>query len=163
MAFPASEVRFFQPHQHDSESKSLETSDADRFLLTSSKAAGSDKSETQQAVFNREVGGGQVEPQTKWVKEQKICFCSNGLPLARTRWIWSTFSSHCQLPSNLKNIDNFSSEKIRQHCELNPELLGEKQDGNLCNAAPYDGKLCSILWVYVRSWRELRELLFFIN
>ena len=65
MAFPASEVRFFQPHQHDSESKSLETSDADRFLLTSSKAAGSDKSETQQAVFNREVGGGQVEPQTK--------------------------------------------------------------------------------------------------
>ena len=26
-------------------------------------------------------------------------FCRTGLPLARTRWVWSTFSSHCQLSS----------------------------------------------------------------
>ena len=27
-------------------------------------------------------------------------FCRTGLPLARTRWAWSTFSSHCPLSSN---------------------------------------------------------------
>ena len=64
MAFPSSEVRFFPAaHQHDSEPKNLETSDADRFM-TSSKAAGSDKDESQQAVFSRESVG-QIEPQTK--------------------------------------------------------------------------------------------------
>ena len=42
----------------------------------------------------------------------KSIFCSPSLPLARTRWVRSTFSSHCPLSSkqapliNLSNIDN---------------------------------------------------------
>ena len=30
----------------------------------------------------------------------KFVFCRTGLPLARTRWVRSTFSSHCPLSSN---------------------------------------------------------------
>ena len=30
----------------------------------------------------------------------KLCFCSTGLPLARTRWVRSTLSSHCPLTSD---------------------------------------------------------------
>ena len=30
----------------------------------------------------------------------KVVFCSTGSPLASTRWVWLTFSSHCPLSSN---------------------------------------------------------------
>ena len=58
--------------------------------------------------------------------------CSTSLPLASTRWVRSTFSSHCPLSSrhvpliNLSNIDNFCqiAEIILGTLRIEPTYLG---------------------------------------
>ena len=40
-----------------------------------------------------------------------VIFCSTSLPLASSKWAWSTFYSHCPLNIiNLRSLDNFSSD-----------------------------------------------------
>ena len=65
--------------------------------------------------------------------DKKRLFCSTGLPLARTRWVRLTFSSHGPLSSNQRHwftsakLIIFPLKKIRECCESNLGLLGEKQ------------------------------------
>ena len=45
--------------------------------------------------------GSRLPSKIQTPNQQKGCaFWSTGLPLARTRWVWSTFSSHCLLSSS---------------------------------------------------------------
>ena len=69
-------------------------------------------------------------------------FCSTGMPPASTRWIWSTFLNHFPLSSNQQCCLTTATSiifplKIFQECwELNPGLLGEKQEHHLCAMQP---------------------------
>ena len=69
-----------------------------------------------------------------------IFFLSTGLPLARTKWVQSTFSSYCQLSSNQRHW--FTSSIIlprkifRKHWESHLGLSGEKQVCYLCAMQP---------------------------
>ena len=71
-----------------------------------------------------------------------IFFCSTGLPLARTRWVWSTYSSHYPLPSNQRRWITSATliichqKKIQEHRDSNLWLLGVKQVCYLCAMQP---------------------------
>ena len=43
--------------------------------------------------------GGQGQIKMTFQTHSRTPFCSTDLPLGRTRWVWSTFSSHCPLLS----------------------------------------------------------------
>ena len=68
--------------------------------------------------------------------------CRTGLPLARTRWVWSTFPSHCPLSSNPRcwltsaTLIRFSSKNFLENWNSNSRLLGEKQVCYLCAMQP---------------------------
>ena len=58
-------------------------------------------------------------------------FFSTDLPLAETRWGWSTFSSQCHISSNqcdwlTSTTSTFFLWKIREHLELNAWQLGQE-------------------------------------
>ena len=67
-------------------------------------------------------------------------FCSASLPLACTRWVQSTLSSHCPLSSkqfNLNNIYNFSSEKNSVKLGIEPGAAGSRSKcANHCAKLP---------------------------
>ena len=71
-----------------------------------------------------------------------LCFCSTDLPLARTRWVQSRFSSHCPLSSHQRSwltseTSIISSLKVFwERWELNLGPLGEKQVWYLCAMQP---------------------------
>ena len=64
------------------------------------------------------------------------------LPLARTRWVWSTFSSHSPLSSHQRHWLTFAAstlfplQKIWVCWELNLGQLGEKHVCYLCAMLP---------------------------
>ena len=69
-------------------------------------------------------------------------FFSTCLPLAGTRWVRSSFSSHCPLSSNQRHWLTSATSiifpvNIFGECwESNPRLLGEKQVCYLCAMQP---------------------------
>ena len=67
----------------------------------------------------------------------KQVFCSTSLPLARTRWVPSTLSSHCPLSSNQRRwLTSVTSNIFHKWWESNPGQLGEKQVCYLCAMQP---------------------------
>ena len=68
-----------------------------------------------------------------FVRSQNRSFYGTGLPLARTRWVRSTFSSHCPLSSNQRycltsvTLILFPLKFFWDCWESNLGLLGEKQ------------------------------------
>ena len=71
-------------------------------------------------------------------------FCRDGLPLARSRWVWSTFSSHCPLssiqPHWLTSATSifFPHKKISWTLGIKPGAAGwEASMLPLCYAVPY--------------------------
>ena len=89
--------------------------------------------------------------------EYKILFCSTGLPLARTRWVWSAFSRHCPLSFNQGHwltsatLIIFHLKKFRECWKLNPGLLGEKKICHLC--AMHHPKYIN-LYQALMNWNE---------
>ena len=87
---------------------------------------------------------GDRTPPSRQPKNQRsrYYFCSTGLPLTRTRWVWSTFSSHCTLSSNQRwwltsaTLIIFLLKKFQECWKSNPGLLGEKQVCYLCAMQP---------------------------
>ena len=68
----------------------------------------------------------------------RIFLCSTSLNLASTRWVQSTLSSLCPLSSKQchRQISAASTEIVWELWELNPGLLGEKQECYLCAMQP---------------------------
>ena len=71
-------------------------------------------------------------------------FWNTGLPVAQTRWVQSTFSSHCPLSYNQCRwltsaaLVTFPLKKFWECWESNPGLLGENQVCYLCAMRPPD-------------------------
>ena len=106
------------------------------------------------------------EPRTSRIwTELASLFCSTGLPLARTRWGQTTFSSHCLHSSNQRHWLTsatsvmFPQKTFQEHWESNLWLLVEKQVCYLCAmqpppppANPPPPAMGLVLWS--RRWRQ---------
>ena len=90
-------------------------------------------------------------------------FCSTGLPLARTKWVWSTFSTPCPLSSNQGGWLTSATSIIFPMIffgnvgNQTPGLLGEKQGWYLC-AAPllleiYEMEILRWLKIWTRAFQ----------
>ena len=86
-----------------------------------------------------------------------VLFCGASIQLSRTRWVWSTFSSHFHFPLS-SAIDNpqqhqrlIHMKQFRERWESNPGYLGleasmltivpccPRLSGTLCHSFPYRG------------------------
>ena len=103
-------------------------------------------------IINNKIAQ-QGKPVLRWLKTIQgfldSNFCSTGLPLVGTRWVWSTFSSHSPLSSNQRCwLISATSIIVLGTLESNPGQLGTE-------ASMLTIVLCCPLPILVSNWATI--------